>query len=192
MAENVLNNNDSGVGEGVDLQRLLKIANSIANDNVRRKDAHTTNNHQSALMGNNIDEDLAILLQNKAGGGKKSSPMKPNKSEPVKVRGQQSSVQGDNTVNASGQVSADANAQAAPTDNTPQKSEGDKPSADHTTVKEGMTSLFGFSLPTSTLYFIIACIVIAILLYYLTSPSAPSKKEKKGKKKEESEESDEE
>ena len=48
-------------------------------------------------------------------------------------------------------------------------------------ISENTTTLMGYTLPTSTLYFIIVCIIIAIILFYMTSPVSKNSDDKKNK-----------
>jgi hypothetical protein len=55
-------------------------------------------------------------------------------------------------------------------------------------IPDHMTSLMGYSIPTSTLYFILVLLLIAVGLYFLTTPPAPKEDKKKKKKDDEEEE----
>jgi hypothetical protein len=141
IMHNVSNNIDSVGSDSENLQRLLKIANSIASDNVRRK---TGNNHQSSLMVDNINNELDNVVGIKSRG--------PQKVQTTTTNSQQVSNPIQKVITPGSDDSAIKSNEICSNDTTP-----------------GVTTLMGFSLPTSTLYFIIVCIVIAIILFYMTS-----------------------
>ena len=184
IMQNVSNNIDSVGSDSANLQKLLKIANSIASDNVRRKNGNTP---QPSLMVDTVGDDLNDVIKSRGPKqvqrGIKNSQERTiqNSKEIVEpVKKVVTTGSDDNTlVTSDGKNENETNSHDAETNKT-----------EASNVSSNMTTLMGFSLPTSTLYFIIACIIIAIILFYMTSPVSTKKEKSNDKKTEESNESD--
>jgi hypothetical protein len=107
---------------------------------------------------------------------------------------QANDLQGDGQPQEGGQLQPQDGGQPQPQDSE-QLQGGEQPDVQgaQPVIPDHMTSMMGYSIPTTTLYLILVLVLIAVGLYFWTAPPAPKDKSKgKKKKKEEEEEEDDE
>jgi len=143
MTDNDVRNNISELGDDREMQRLIRMASSLANDNMKRKDSK----QQTSLVLDNISKTIDETSQ---------------KIDHV------THVNPATQVNPTTRVDTTDAVNTANSPNAPDTSDKLVVPASASGIQ--LFNIFGFSLPKSTLYFILVAIAIAVILYYWTSP----------------------
>ena len=142
MSENDIGNNVSGLGDDREMQRLLKMANALASDNMKRKDIA-----QPSALAFDISKTIEAVQKTELTKAQ-TKPLVPQQ-EPVQT----------------------GSTNTAPKNVTPEPVPETTSGTTSGLTEVQMFNMFGYKLPKSTLYFILIAIAIAAILYYWTSPS---------------------
>lgn len=217
MTDTSSNNSDNIVIDEPNLQRVLKIASSLANEKVNSR-VDADRGSALALDLDSIDDDLDVLVRSDdVDIAKPPAPVQPARpTRPVRpaipqtlqrvkqVQRPQSARPVDNRPVQTRRPQARPRPQPQPqpqkkverVEETKQTEGSESADVADDTVSTGtginMVNIFGFRLPKNTLYLIIACLVTAVLLYYITSPKAEKKRVKEEGERSSDEDSDEE
>jgi type II secretory pathway pseudopilin PulG len=187
-----VSNNDLNVGDNADLQRLLKLANRIAVDNVQRKRQVPV----SALVGNDMAGDIADINIRRPNKGTATEKSRQNIVEQLETLTKEINEKdaGENVQQAPSTDKGNEKNRVTDAGNNAEGKAEQKVSDDVVAEATGvgavvaanglkMSNIFGYTLPTSTLYLIIITIVIAVILFYMTSPPSVNQQKKNKKKK---------